>query len=172
MTLFVKAPAWLSCQISFAAEEILHVCRLWTDWRRVFRMKDRARTKTNLCCLRSTDQTDFNTSTSTTPAVIENRTAAVPSCVTRTSFLLEEELCRSPNSPKRTSFGSSTITVRKDGRYVTLVSKALTGDTVLKVEMVPTEQAFLKDSRKFATWKARIYLPEGEHLTSMLDDLK
>lgn len=172
MTLFIKAPEWLSCRTSFAQEEILHVTRLWRDFKSDLRTKGTPQRSTSSSYLLSTDETDLHTTMSTTPARIVSPTAAAPCLETRISSRLEDELFANQSFQRRTCYGSSIITVRRDGKFVTLASRALNGSTLLTLEIVPTDQAFLKDSWKHANLKARIYLQGDDRLVEILEDLK
>lgn len=170
--LFIKAPGWLSCKTYFAAEEIQKVQEAWVDWRNGCSMKSSTLRSQSLSSIYSIDEPDSSIIMHTTPAPTENPIAPVTFSKDRTLSQVEDDLFRSQDSQKRTSYQSSTITLKRTERYVTLESKALVGDTMVRIEVIPTEFAHLKDSWKYATTKVRIFLDTDGQQMETLNHLK
>lgn len=126
ITLFVKAPGWLSSKTLFARDEIARVQELWQDWRNDWPTSGSHHANTSSSSCPGTDVVDGSTSMCTTPVTSESPIVHAGSSGTRTWSQLEDALLENTHCPKKTSYGFSNITVRKRGKFATLQSKELT----------------------------------------------
>lgn len=152
--------------------KIQAVVKQWRDWRKGSSTNASIQRKQNGSSSHSIDVVDSSTTTPTTHAPTVSHTAHVPYLETRTSYPVEDALFKSPNLARKTSNGLSSITVRRDERFICLQSRELSGESILKLEVIPLQHAFQKDSWRTETLRAQIYLEADSVLAMMLGDMK